>query len=239
MNQTIPQTLSFYISQPRPCPYIAGETEIRLLTHLPLGRGAEVYELLSQHGFRRSQGIAYRPHCPHCTACKSIRVKVQDFIWNKSFQRTLRRNGDLTRTILPPKATQEQFSLFHRYVTARHADGGMADMTALDFAAMIEETSVKSYLVEYRLDGTLVAAVLVDEMRDGRSLVYSFYDIELPTRSLGTFMVLDELRDAQAAERDYVYLGYWVKGSPVMGYKERFKPFEVIVPVEKDGRHTK
>ncbi len=228
MNQTIPQTLSFYISQPRPCPYIEGETEIRLLTHLPLMRGAEVYELLSQHGFRRSQNIAYRPHCPQCNACKSIRVKVPHFTWSKSFQRVLRKNSDLTRTILPPKATQEQFSLFHRYVTARHAEGGMADMTALDFAAMIEETNVKSHLVEYRLDDTLVAVVLVDELRDGHSLVYSFYDIELPTRSLGTFMVLDEIRDAQAAGRDYIYLGYWVNDSPVMGYKEKFRPWEVV-----------
>ncbi len=228
MEQHPATTLNFYISAPRPCPYIEGQREVRLLTHLPHSRGAEVYTLLNQHGFRRSQTMAYRPHCPSCNACKAIRVLVPQFEWRPRFTRTLRRNADLTRTIKPAHATQEQFTLFTRYVQARHASGGMADMTALDFAAMIEETSVTTHIVEYRVRGVLMAAILVDTLPDGPSLVYSFYDVEQPQRGLGTYMVLDAITTARAQQHPYVYLGYWVENSPVMGYKSQFTPWEVV-----------
>ena len=131
------------------------------------------------------------------------------------------------------EATREQFDLLRRYLDARHADGGMADMTWLDYVAMVEDTAVRTHLIEYRLPspdgpGDLMACILVDVLMDGLSLVYSFYEPDLKKRSLGSFMILDHVRQARAAGLPYVYLGYWVQGSGKMDYKARFNPLEVL-----------
>jgi len=107
----------------------------------------------------------------------------------------------------------------------------MADMTVLDFAAMVDDTFVDSRLIEYRLkspsgDGQLVAAVLVDILDDGISLIYSFYDPELAYRGLGTFMILDQIRRTRGLGLPYLYLGYWIRGSRKMNYKSNFQPQE-------------
>jgi arginine-tRNA-protein transferase len=142
-----------------------------------------------------------------------------------------RRNSDLRSEVRQAKATSEQYSLFRSYIDDRHADGGMADMTVLDFAAMVDDSFVDSRIVEYRqpeADGRtrLVACVLTDVLNDGLSMIYSFYDPDLPVRSLGTFMILDHVERARKLSLPYLYLGYWVKGSRKMNYKSRFLPQE-------------
>jgi arginine-tRNA-protein transferase len=128
----------------------------------------------------------------------------------------------------------EQFELLRRYLLARHAEGGMADMTWPDYVAMVEDTSARTHLIEYRLHGQdrgpgdLVACVLVDVLSDGLSMVYSFYDPGMSKRSLGSFMILDHIVQAQISGLPYVYLGYWVSGSSKMDYKARFNPIEVL-----------
>jgi arginine-tRNA-protein transferase len=130
----------------------------------------------------------------------------------------------------------EQFDLLRRYLLARHAQGGMADMTWPDYVAMVEDTAVRTHLIEYRLPsgdggpGDLVACVLVDILGDGLSLVYSFYEPAMTRRSLGGFVILDHVIQARVAELGYVYLGYWVPGSPKMDYKARYRPIEVLKP---------
>jgi arginine-tRNA-protein transferase len=134
------------------------------------------------------------------------------------------------------EATMEQFELLRRYLDARHSTGGMADMTWLDYVAMVEDTAVRTHLIEYRTGsqdrgpGDLIACVLVDILHDGLSLVYSFYDPAMARRSLGSFVILDHVRQAQAASLPFVYLGYWVCGSVKMDYKSRFNPLEVLKP---------
>ena len=222
----------FFITGAAPCPYLRGKMERKVFTHL-IGQDARTLnDMLSQGGFRRSQNIAYRPACDGCGACVSVRVPVKLFKWSKSFRRTLNMNSDLVSKIVPAKATSEQYSLFRDYIDARHSDGGMADMTVLDFSAMVDESFVDTRIVEYRRTprmrkhgGTgLVSAALFDVLEDGLSLIYSFYDPDLADRGLGTFMILDSIRRASAMGLDYVYLGYWVSGSGKMGYKARFVP---------------
>ena len=130
----------------------------------------------------------------------------------------------------------EQFDLLRRYLLARHADGGMAEMTWPDYVAMVEDTAVRTHIIEYRVKskdggpGDLIACALVDVLSDGLSLVYSFYDPSLTKRSPGSFVILDHVVQAQAAGLPYVYLGYWVAGSSKMAYKARFAPLEVLKP---------
>ena len=228
--------LRFFVTAPSPCPYLPGRDERKVFAHLPLSEGASVNDSLTQVGFRRSQNIAYRPACESCDACVSARIPTADFVFSRTARRVLERNGDLMRYLVESEATTEQFDLLRRYLTVRHAEGGMADMTWHDYVAMVEDTAVRTHLIEYRRPsgddgpGELVACALVDVLADGLSLVYSFYDPGLARRSPGSFIILDHVVQATAAGLPYVYLGYWVSGSDKMAYKSRFRPLEVLKP---------
>ncbi len=205
--------------------------ERKLFTALQ-GEGADqLNNSLSQQGFRRSQNVLYRPSCTDCAACLSARIDVSAFRPSKSQKRTAKRNSYLQRRANSPWATDEQYDLFRRYLDTRHADGGMADMDVFEFAAMIEETPIRSRVVEYANPETreLIAVSLTDVLDDGLSMVYSFFDPDLPQNSLGTYMILDHIDIAREAGLPYVYLGYWVPGSPKMGYKARFSGLEAYI----------
>ncbi|MDB5459112.1 MAG: arginyltransferase [Caulobacteraceae bacterium] len=231
-----PRQLRFFLTAPSPCPYLPGREERKVFAHLPLSDGPGVNDALTQVGFRRSQNIAYRPACEACDACISARIPAADYPFSRSQRRVLDRNGDLSRHLVEAEATMEQFDLLRRYLLARHAQGGMADMTWPDYVAMVEDTAVRTHLIEYRLPsgdrgpGDLVACVLVDILGDGLSLVYSFYEPLMAKRSLGSFVILDHVVQARLAELAYVYLGYWVPGSTKMDYKVRYRPIEVLKP---------
>jgi arginine-tRNA-protein transferase len=223
----------FYLTAPSPCPYLPGQQERKIFTHLVGKRAASLNDLLTQTGFRRSQTIAYRPACESCRACVSVRVLVDDFRPNKSQRRAWRANADLVGTPIPPKPTNEHFALFRAYLDARHPEGGMADMSSLDFAMMVEDTHIDTQLIEYRAGSPngqgvapLYAVCLTDRLADGLSLVYSFYAPHHPRRSLGGFVILDHIAKARALGLPHVYLGYWVEGSRKMGYKAAYLPQE-------------
>ena len=157
----------------------------------------------------------------------------REFRPSRNFRRILELNRDIVGTVTRPEPSREQYSLFRRYLDARHGDGGMADMTAIDYATMIEDSHVETRLVEYRLseknaDGErpLVAACLTDLLADGLSMVYSFYEPDEQQRSFGTYMILDHIERARRLGLPHVYLGYWVEGSRKMAYKARFLPQE-------------
>ena len=222
----------FFITAPSPCPYLPGKSERKVFTHLVGADSSNLNTMLSQGGFRRSQNIAYRPACDNCQACTSVRVPVKLFNWTKSFRRVLRGNSDLVASVVKARATSEHYSLFRGYIDTRHSEGGMADMSVLDFAAMVDDTVADSRVVEYRFNssseyaGELACAVLMDILGDGISLIYSFYEPSYEQRSLGTLMVLDAIQRAQRLGLPYVYLGYFVRGSRKMEYKARFAPQE-------------
>jgi arginine-tRNA-protein transferase len=228
---------SFYLTIPAPCPYLEGKQERKVFTHLVGERAADLNDVLTQGGFRRSQNIAYRPACEGCQACISVRILAQEFKPSRSMRRIMNKNHDLIGAIKPAEATSEQYSLFRRYLDDRHSAGGMADMVMLDYAMMVEDTHVPTQIIEYRKrgidshitgegEGPLVAVALCDQMQDGLSMVYSFFDPEEDHRGLGNWMILDHINRVRSAQQHHVYLGYWVDDSPQMSYKARFRPQE-------------
>lgn len=229
MRHTLPIAPQFYVTAPQPCPYLPGRMERKLFTALQ-GEGAQrLNDGLSKQGFRRSQNVLYRPSCADCAACLSARIDVADFSPSRTQRRVARRNAGLERQVASPWATEEQYALFRRYLESRHASGGMADMDTFEFAAMIEETPIRTRVVEY-LDpetGALVATSLTDILDDGVSMVYSFFEPDLPKASLGTYLILDHVEIAREIGLPYVYLGYWVPGSDKMGYKAQFSGLEI------------
>jgi arginine-tRNA-protein transferase len=217
----------FFLTLPTPCPYLEGLQERKVFTHLAGDVAPALNDILTQGGFRRSQSIAYRPACEGCSACISVRVLVNEFKPTRSMKRAWALNHDMTATELSAHPTTEQYSVFRAYLDSRHAEGGMADMSVLDYATMIEDTHVNTRLVEYRAGERLIACALTDVLADGMSMVYSFYEPDDSVeRSLGTYMILDHIERVHALKLPHLYLGYWVAGSPKMEYKARFLPQE-------------
>lgn len=224
----------FFVTSPAPCPYLPGRSERKVFTELKGPHSDALNDALGRIGFRRSQTVAYRPSCLDCQACISVRVIASAFAPSSAQKRNLKRNGDLVATVCRPWSTSEQFELLQRYLGVRHPDGGMTSMDEVDFADMVEHTPVTSYIIEYRepsadgvTPGRLVGACLTDKQCDGLSMIYSFYDPEHTVRSgLGNYIILDHIRRAADTGLAYVYLGYWVEGSPRMAYKVRYRPLE-------------
>jgi arginine-tRNA-protein transferase len=242
-------TPQFYLTAPSPCPYLGGKEERKVFTHLVGERAGELNNILTHGGFRRSQSIAYRPACEGCRACVSVRVVADDFRPTRGMRRIVKRNDDITGEMRIAVPTSEQYSVFRAYLDSRHRDGGMADMTVLDYAMMVEDSHIETRIIEYRRRqppplppprageggvgakrGDLLAVALTDVLGDGLSMVYSFFEPDEAARSLGTLMVLDHIARARRMGLAYVYLGYWVRGSRKMDYKSRFLPQERLTP---------
>ncbi|MGB6542266.1 MAG: arginyltransferase [Xanthobacteraceae bacterium] len=235
MTQHSRDTPQFYLTAPSPCPYLGGKEERKVFTHLVGERAGELNNILTQGGFRRSQSIAYRPACEGCRSCVSVRVIAEEFRPTRSMRRIANRNADVVSEMKIAVPTSEQYAIFRGYLDSRHRDGGMADMTVLDYAMMVEDSHIETRIIEYRRrDGgradDLLAVALTDVLGDGLSMVYSFFEPDEAPRSLGTLMVLDHIERAQRMGLAYVYLGYWVRGSRKMDYKGRFLPQERLTP---------
>jgi arginine-tRNA-protein transferase len=218
---------------------LPGKVERKVFTELTGRHASELNEALGRIGFRRSQSVAYRPSCIDCSACVSVRVLAIEFEATATQRKLLRRHSDLEVSACKPWTTEEQFALLRRYLAHRHPGGGMAGMDEDDFADMVEQSPVKTFVVEYRepsvdgRPGKLVGACLTDQQGDGLSMIYSFFDVgEDARQGLGTTIILDHITRAGKAGLPYVYLGYWVEGSQRMAYKARFKPLERLT---RDG----
>lgn len=227
----------FFVTNPGPCPYLPGKTERKVFTELHGPHADELNDALGRIGFRRSQNVAYRPSCIDCKSCVSVRVLTREFQPNATQRRILKRNDDLAVSACRPWSTSEQYDLLRRYLSQRHPSGGMANMDDLDYADMVEQSPVRSQVVEYRTPGRfgrlgeLVGACLTDQQGDGLSMIYSFYDAEAEGRpGLGNYIILDHIMRAKAAGLPYVYLGYWVEGAERMQYKIRYRPLERLGP---------
>ncbi len=232
----------FFVTSPTPCPYLPGKHERKVFTELTGGHASELNDALGKIGFRRSQGVAYRPSCSDCSACVSVRVLTHGFRPNASQRKLLRRHADLEVTACRPWSTEEQFVLLRRYLDSRHPTGGMVGMDEIDYADMVEQTPVLSHVIEYReptrgtRQGRLVGACVTDQHADGLSMVYSFFEPDDETRpGLGNFIIMDHILRAARAGLPYVYLGYWIRGSKRMEYKVKYRPIERLGP---DGWHA-
>jgi leucyl-tRNA---protein transferase len=220
----------FFATSPVACPYIAGLAERKLIVELAGNGAAAFYDDLSRAGFRRSHRYAYRPACRGCNACVPVRVAVERFHHTRSTRRIRNADGNLCASLVEGRASHEQFRLFATYQRARHGDSEMASMNYADYRGMVEDSPVRTRIVEFRDTDGLVAVSLIDLLDDGVSAVYSFFDPRHRRRSLGSWCILWLVEECRRRSLPYVYLGYWIAESPKMAYKARFPALERLTP---------
>lgn len=221
--------LRFYQTLPHACSYLPDQEANTLFLDPQQEINADVYSSLSSLGFRRSGAHLYRPNCNNCQACRSVRVKVQHFQPSKQQQRCLKRNQNLTCTLVPAKFKAEHYALYERYLNARHADGDMYPASEEQYRGFLLTDATWASLVEIRCaQGQLVAVAAVDQLHDGLSAIYTFFDPDLPKLSLGVFAVLWQIEQAKQMNLPYLYLGYWVQSCRKMNYKTNYQPLEIL-----------
>ncbi|MBL4711568.1 MAG: arginyltransferase [Gammaproteobacteria bacterium] len=232
------RNLQLYITTESPCGYFDDRKSSNLVLDPDVPLTMPIYSQLIQHGFRRSGADCYRPHCPNCNStvrnrghqsCIACRLVVNEFTSNRSQRRCLKTNEDIKLTYLSAGFTEEYLDLYNRYLKSRHGDGTMANPTEDDFKQFLYCNWSDTQFLEFRLSGKLVAIAVTDIVSDGLSAVYSFFDPELASRSLGTYCILKQIDYAKELALGYVYLGYWINGHDKMHYKVNFKPLQLYI----------
>lgn len=234
MHPTEPpfQRIQFYLTAHYDCSYLSGRharSQVATPAHLI---DARAYSALIRAGFRRSGQFTYRPHCETCHACVPVRVDVTHFAPSRTQRRCLTRNRHLTARFLPLDFHEAHYTLYRHYLASRHAGGGMDRDSSEQYTQFMLSSNVDSMLVEFRDGDEPVMVSVIDQVDDGLSAVYTFFDPARGAQSLGVYGVLWQIELAQRLGLPYVYLGYWIEQSPKMAYKARFRPHQLLI----DGR---
>lgn len=223
------RTVRIFTSQAHPCPYLPGEADSDIFLDPAFPLDPILYNEFVRRGFRRSGALVYRPHCPTCRACVSVRVPVREFRPDRSQRRNWRTNLDLRVRRRPALADADHFALYLAYQAGRHPDSSMNDPDPEKYRAILRAPFADTQLYEMRLEERLLAVAVADRLPDGLSAVYTYYDPAEAGRGLGTYAILHLIDRARAEGLEWVYLGYWIEGSRKMNYKIRFQPLEAFL----------
>lgn len=221
--------LRFFTTPEHDCSYLQGKQALTLFADPLALIDTELYSSLSRAGFRRSGMHIYRPYCQTCSACIPIRIPVSKFNPHRRHKRVLKLNRDMVVDCIPPSVTQEYYSLYERYINARHADGDMYPPDITQFESFLVEGRPETKFFEFREHGKLVAVTVADKILDGHSAIYTFFDPDHTDQSPGVFAILWLIEETTRLSLEYLYLGYWIKQCRKMSYKVEYKPFELYI----------
>ncbi len=221
--------LKVYTTYPHSCSYLSEQEATTLFVDPRTPMDSTLYSQLSQLGFRRSGSHLYRPNCGSCSACIPARVPVARFELRRGQKRTWRLNSDLQINEVDGISDDQHFQLYRRYIEARHRDGDMYPPSREQYESFLSTEWGVTRFFSMRLKGQLVSAAVADELDDGLSAIYTFYEPSLHKRSLGTFAVLWQIETTRELGLKYLYLGYWIKQCQKMAYKIQFRPLELYV----------
>ncbi len=220
--------LRFFTTPSHACSYLPDHEATTLFVDPMAQVDRTIYSALSEVGFRRSGNHIYRPYCEACTACIPVRVPTSIFTMSRRQRRIWKKNSDVRVSPAVPAVSDEYFTLYSRYITERHADGDMYPADISQFRSFLVEGRPEACFYELRLGDKLLAVAVVDELDNALSAIYTFFEPDMPERSLGVFAVLWLLDEAKRRSLEHVYLGYWIKDCQKMSYKSDYQPFELF-----------
>jgi len=220
------QTIQLFLTEEDQCSYLEDRQQRMLLvdpSH-PLDNSLATY--FSNHGFRRSGNMTYRPKCDNCQECVSVRVPTKEFTPSKSQRRIFKKNIDISVTLEPMDNALDYFQLYYDYQKSRHPDGTMCDSSEEKYLTFIKSDFTDSALMVRRKNSEVVSVTVLDLFHDGLSLLYTFFDPKFSNLSPGKASIMDAINYCQTHSFPYVYLGFWIKSSEKMNYKIQFQPLE-------------
>jgi arginine-tRNA-protein transferase len=221
------ETVRLFQTLPHPCGYFAERTAQNLVIDPAAPQLDQLYGPALERGFRRAGGHLYYPYCTSCRACTPCRIDVANFEPDRSQRRCLKRNADLQVIESMAGYNAERHALYERYLRQRHPGGGMDEADASDFRRFLTAPWSPTLFLEFREGSRLLGVAVTDVCLQGLSAVYTFYDPDETSRSLGTYAILQQVALAQRRGLPWIYLGFWIAGHPKMDYKRRFRPMQI------------
>ncbi len=222
-------SIPIYLSQEHSCGYFSEKKATTAYIHPNFSLTTDDYSRLIEQGFRRSGEYVYQPQCQNCDECIPVRLPVDQFVAARNQKRCLKKNADLTYSIKTASYHPEHFELYKRYQSWKHPDGTMQQVDHNSYLSFLRSSWCSTCFVEFRLDEQVVAVSVIDTLNDALSAVYTFYAPELDSRSLGVYSILWQINYAKHLKLEWLYLGYWIKKSQKMSYKNQYRPIEAFI----------
>ena len=219
----------FFVTPKHPCSYLPRREAQTLFFDPRETITSRTYQKLTENGFRRSGSHMYRPHCQACNACVPSRVPVADFQPRRQQRRVARRNHDVRIEIEDAAFRQNYYDLYARYIVGRHLDGDMFPPSTDQFRSFLLSQWANTLFLNAYLDDVLVAVAVTDYHPGGLSAIYTFFDPDMPQRSLGVLSILQQIEFCRELDLPYLYLGYWIRDCDKMRYKTDYRPVELLV----------
>ena len=221
-------SIPLLLSEKHPCSYIDDEEAQPGFVHPLFEMTTGIYSELIAQGFRRSGDGVYSPHCSQCSACIPVRLKATEFIPSRSQKRCLQKNSNTQVIIKSAEFEQAHFDMYLRYQAARHRDGSMFQSSEEDYVRFLKGSWCDTHFVEFSINGELAAIAVVDQLNNALSAVYTFFEPKFSSYSLGVYAVLWQIEQAKQANKEFLYLGFWIKQCKKMSYKSDYQPLQIL-----------
>jgi len=222
-------SIPLFMTQEHPCGYLEGEHAQSVFVHPSYPLTTSIYAQLIERGFRRSGNEIYAPHCPDCSACIPARLPVEKFKPSRSQKRCLNRNINTQAIIKPAVFEQAHYNMYLRYQTNRHSDGSMANASPDDYFNFLGSSWCETRFVEFSINNELAGVAVIDQLEQAWSAVYTFFEPKFASYSLGVYAVLWQIEQATLHQKEFLYLGFWIKACKKMAYKSDYQPMQLLI----------
>lgn len=222
-------SIPLFLTQEYDCSYLTGEQAQSAFVHPTFQLTPSLYSQLIEQGFRRSGDQVYIPKCPQCSACLPARLAVNEFKINRNQKRCLKKNSQTRAIVKPPVFEQQHYDMYMRYQKMRHGDGSMAESSPDEYLNFLGSTWCDTRFVEFSIGSKLAGIAVIDYLDNALSAVYTFFEPEFSSHSLGVYAILWQIKQAKLQQREFLYLGFWIKNCKKMSYKSKYQPLQLFI----------